>query len=105
MTGSARKLALVAAALVALVVAATAGAIVKDTIFTIPYHHYASLSGTKIFCENVVSTYKQRVFGCSDLLPRGVPRTYFVVVGQPGIEVGRWSAKGGVSTIRKFNNP
>jgi hypothetical protein len=112
MTGSARKLALVAAVLVALVLAAGAGAIVKDTIFTIQYHHYAWLPGTKVFCENNVS-HKQRAFVCSeplprgsDSLPRGVPRTYIVVVGQPGVEVGRWSGTGKTaSTIRKFNNP
>jgi hypothetical protein len=105
MTGPARKLIVVVAILVGLVVAGGAGAIVRYTIFTIQYHHYAWLPGTKVFCENAV-THKQRAFVCSDSLPRGVPRTYIVVVGQPGVEVGRWSGTGKTaSTIRKFNNP
>lgn len=105
MSGPVRKLSVIAAVLVALVAAAGAGALVRATIFTISYHQFARLSGTKLFCVNAVD-HKQRAFVCSDLLPRGVPRTYNVVVGQPGIEVGRWSANGnGASTIRKLDNP
>jgi hypothetical protein len=106
MTASARKLVVIAAALVALASAGVGGAVVKYTIFTIQYQHFARLSGTKVFCVNSVNSHQQRAFLCSVSLPRGVPRTYLVAVGQAGMEVGRWSATGSTpSTLRKFANP
>jgi hypothetical protein len=106
MSGSFRKLCVIGVAVGALVVAGSAGALVRSMIFTIQYQHYARLSGTKVFCANSINSHKQRAFLCSVLLPRGVPRTYLVAVGQPGMEVGRWSATGStLSTLRKFANP
>ena len=106
MSGSFRKLSLIGVAVGALVVAGSAGALVRSMIFTIQYQHFARLSSTKVFCVNSVNSHQQRAFLCSVSLPRGVPRTYVVAVGQAGMEVGRWSATGStLSTLRKFANP
>ena len=95
------------AAVVALVMAGAAGAVVRYTIFTIQNHHYAHLAGTNVYCLNSVNKHQQRAFVCLIYGPKyPAANTYTVVVGQPGLEIGRWSATGKtVSTLRKFTNP
>jgi len=104
MTGLTRKLTLIAAGLVALIVAATAGAIVKDTIFTITLNHYAKLSGTRVYCQNNRPDhgFVCAVWGANN----PAPNLYSVLVAPGGVAVHRVSKTGTTDTfIAAFRNP
>ena len=108
MTGPARKLIVVFACLVCLVVAGGAGAIVRATIFTITPGNFARLSGTGIYCKSLVSSTKLRSFQCFSTPGPGshaVVGSYFLVINQAGVTVEHATdVQGHYTHVRSFVN-
>lgn len=107
MTGRTRKLTLIVAALAALVLAGAAGAIVRYTVFTITPGNFARISGTNVYCANVLDTTKKRAFVCylhGSRYP--LKGTYGVVIDEDGMSIERWTTdRNGYTVVRRFANP
>jgi hypothetical protein len=107
MTGPARKLTVIIAALVGLVLAGAAGAIVRSAVFTITPHRFARLSGTNVYCYSTLSTDKKTTFICalhgSD--GKNVPGTYGIVINTTGVSVERWKTWPRYEKVRGYDNP
>jgi len=107
MTGPARKLTMIVAALVCVIVAGAAGAIIRSTVFTITPGNYARLSGTGLYCQNALSATGVRSFVCGSTSgPRGsaVLRSYYLVINQTGVTVDRVRDARNGTKIRSFLN-
>jgi hypothetical protein len=109
MTGPTRKLTVIVAGLVCLIVAGTAGAIVRATIFTITPGNYARLSGTGIYCSSLISSTKARSFLCASTSPRqgrySLVGSYFLVINQAGVTVEHATdVHGHYTHVRSFVN-
>lgn len=109
MTRPSRKLTLIVVALVCLIVAGAAGAIVRATIFTITPGNWARVSGTGLYCHNLISTSRLRSFNCISTLGPGThPLTgvYSVVINQAGVTIERATdSHGRITHVRSFVNP
>jgi hypothetical protein len=112
MTCPARKLIVIGVALVALVVAAGAGAVVRYTIFTVNRGQWAVLSGTKINCQNELSIGKIKIPGFVCYLydashgSVAVPRSYVLFITARDVQITRRSLNGRTrSVVRTYNNP
>jgi hypothetical protein len=93
-----KKLTLVCAAVAALALAGAGGAVIRYTIFTIKPSHYARLAGTDVYCQHGINKTKQHAFTC--VIENGThptPKTYTIVLGQPGVVVARWPQAGTAS--------
>jgi hypothetical protein len=105
MTGPVRKLTLIAAALVALIVAATAGAVVRYTVFTIQTNNTAVLARTLVYCQHR-SASKLHFFSCVVHVPHQLsPKPYIMYFTPHVIVVGRVSSSGQTKPVRNFLNP
>jgi hypothetical protein len=108
MTGLSRKLTVIVAGLVCLIVAGAAGAIVRSTVFTITPGNFARLSGTGIYCKSLISTTRARSFQCFSTPGPGshaFVRSYFLVINQAGVTVEHATdAQGHYTHIRSFVN-
>jgi hypothetical protein len=105
MTGPTRKLIVIVAALVALVVAGGAGAIVRYTIFTIQTNNTAVLARTLVYCQHR-SASKLHFFSCVVHVPHQLnPKPYIMYFTPHVIVVGRVSSSGQTKPVRNFLNP
>jgi hypothetical protein len=108
MTGPTRKLTVIVAALVCLIVAGAAGALIRSTVFTITPGNWARLSGTGLYCRNVFSSTKLRSFFCNSTRGPGssaIAGSYYIGINQNGVTVARAiGTHGGYTTIRSFIN-
>jgi hypothetical protein len=106
MTGRTRKLTVIVAGLAALILAGAAGAIARYTVFTITPGNFARISGTNLYCANVLDTTKKRAFVCylnGSRYP--VKGTYGVVIDEFGTTIERWTTdRSGYTIVRKFAN-
>jgi len=104
MTIPARKLLVIVAALVALIMAGAAGAVVRYTIFTIQTNQSARLSGTNVYCQHLLAQPYSNEFLCAVWGPRhGVPNAYGFYIAQGGLFAVRWSSNGKtLKSVRDF---
>jgi hypothetical protein len=107
MTGPTRKLTVIVAALVCLIVAGAAGAIIRSTVFTITPGNWARLTGTGLYCHNLLSSTSVR-FVCSSTSGPGsyiIAGSYYLVINQAGVTVDHATdAQGHYTHVRSFVN-
>jgi hypothetical protein len=108
MTGLARKLTVIVAALVCLIVVGAAGAIIRSTVFTITPGNFARLTGTGLYCSNTSTLTKARAFLCESTPGPGshaVAGSYYLLINQGGITVEQATTNHNRSRhIRSFGN-
>lgn len=110
MTSPTRKLVLIVAAVVCLVLAGAAGAIVRYTVFTITPGNFANVSGTGLYCQSLVTYKGHRAFLCQSQPGPGIhvlKGTYDFVVDKNGVTVQRSTSgqTGATAIVRAFVNP
>jgi hypothetical protein len=108
MTSPTRKLTVIVACLVCLIVAGTAGAIIRSTIFTITPGNWARLTGTGMYCHNLLSSTNVRSFACLSTSGPGshaVAGSYYLLINQAGVTVDHATdAHGHYTHVRSFVN-
>jgi hypothetical protein len=107
-TCSTRKLAVIVAALIALILAASAGAIVRYTVFTVTPGNWALRSGTDLYCHSQISSTKHRSFFCfpTSQGKYALKGTYSVLINKYEVSAEHATdAHGDNTIIRRFVNP